>query len=63
MILNALAERLKRRAKGDFKGRHFGATLILQAVSWSLRYPLSISLKRCTSPGNGRGRRQAEYPI
>src|SRR5215211_8071720 len=41
MILNALVERLKRRSKGDFKGRHYEATLILQAVSWYLRYPLS----------------------
>jgi transposase-like protein len=41
MILNALVERLKRRAKDDFKGRHFEAALILQAVSWYLRYPLS----------------------
>src|SRR5215216_2457067 len=41
MILNALVEKLKRRSKGDFKGRHFEATLILQAVSWYLRYPLS----------------------
>src|SRR3954462_7403350 len=41
MILNALVERLKRRSKDDFKGRHFEATLILQAVSWYLRYPLS----------------------
>src|SRR6476661_9409785 len=41
MILNALVEKLKRRAKDDFKGRHFEAALILQAVSWYLRYPLS----------------------
>src|ERR671912_586690 len=41
MILNALVERLKRRSKHDFKGRHFEASLILQAVSWYLRYPLS----------------------
>src|SRR6478609_1331103 len=41
MILNALVEKLKRRAKGDFKGRHYEAALILQAVSWYLRYPLS----------------------
>jgi len=41
VILNALVEKLKRRAKADFKGRHFEATLILQAVSWYLRYPLS----------------------
>ena len=41
MILNALVERLKHRSKDGFKGRHFEATLILQAVSWYLRYPLS----------------------
>jgi transposase, IS6 family len=29
-----LSEKLKRRSKDDFKGRHFEATLILQAVSW-----------------------------
>jgi hypothetical protein len=33
MILKALVERLKRRSKHDIKGRHFEATLILQAVS------------------------------
>jgi hypothetical protein len=31
----------KRRAKNDFKGRHFEPWLIIQAVSWCLRYPLS----------------------
>jgi transposase, IS6 family len=41
MILNALALKLKRHARGDFRGRHFEATLIVQAVSWYLRYPLS----------------------
>src|SRR5215204_6947383 len=41
MILSAIAEKLKRRSKDDFKGRHYEATLILQAVSWHLRYPLS----------------------
>ncbi len=41
MILNALALKLKRQARGDFKGRHFEATLIVQAVSWYLRYALS----------------------
>ena len=41
MILNALVERLKRRSKHDSKGRHFEASLILQAVSWYLRYALS----------------------
>jgi hypothetical protein len=28
MILSAIAERLKRRSKNDFKGRHFEAPLI-----------------------------------
>ena len=41
MILNSIAEKLKRQSKDDFKGRHFEAWLIIQAVSWYLRYPLS----------------------
>jgi hypothetical protein len=41
MILSAIAEKLKRRSKDDFKGRHFQASLILQAVCWYLRYSLS----------------------
>jgi IS6 family transposase len=41
VILNAIAETLKRQSKDDFKGRHFEAWLIIQAVSWYLRYPLS----------------------
>ena len=41
MILSAIAEKLKRRSKDDFKGQHFEASLILQVVSWYLRYPLS----------------------
>jgi len=41
MVLSAITEKLKRRSKYDFKGRHFKASLILQAVSWYLRYPLS----------------------
>ena len=36
MILNVLALKLKREAQGDFRGRHFEATLIVQAVSWYL---------------------------
>jgi transposase-like protein len=32
---------LKRQPKEDFKGRHFEACLIVQAVTWYLRYPLS----------------------
>lgn len=41
MILNAIVEKLKRVSARDFKGRHFEAWLIVQAVSWYLRYPLS----------------------
>jgi len=41
MILSAIAAKLKQRAKGDFKGRHYEPALIVQAVSWYLRYPLS----------------------
>src|SRR6187397_311682 len=41
MIPSAIAERVKRRSKDDFRGRHFEAPLILQAVSWYLRYSLS----------------------
>src|ERR1041384_3931743 len=41
MILSAIAEKLKRRSKDDFKGRHFEAPLILPAVCWYLRYSLS----------------------
>ena len=41
MILSAIASKLKSRSKDDFKGRHSEAGLIVQAVSWYLRYPLS----------------------
>ncbi len=41
MILNAIVQKLKSRSKNDFKGRQFEAWLIVQAVAWYLRYPLS----------------------
>src|SRR4051794_1366355 len=41
VILSAIVEKLKRRSKDDFKGRHFQASLILQAICWYLRYSLS----------------------
>ena len=41
MILNAIAAKLKRWATDDVKGRHFEDALIVRAVSWYLRYPLS----------------------
>lgn len=33
MILSAIVEKLKNKARGGFKGRHFEAWLIIQAVS------------------------------
>ncbi|MBP1179240.1 IS6 family transposase [Methylobacterium sp. PvR107] len=41
MSLNALALKLKREARDDFKGRHSEASLVVQAVSWYLRDALS----------------------
>ena len=41
MILSAIAAKLRQRAETDFRGRHYEAALIVQAVSWYLRYPLS----------------------
>ncbi|ACB28393.1 hypothetical protein Mrad2831_6479 (plasmid) [Methylobacterium radiotolerans JCM 2831] len=41
MILSAIAATLKRRARAGFRGRHYEAAFIVQAVSWYLRYPLS----------------------
>jgi hypothetical protein len=46
MILNAIAEKLKRQSKDDFKGRHFEAWLIVQAVTGYLSYPLR-AMSRC----------------
>ncbi len=40
MVLNAIAEKRKRQSRDDFKGRHFEAWLVVQAVAWYLRYPL-----------------------
>jgi len=51
MILSASAGKLKRRSKDDFEGRHFEAPLIVQAVSWYLRYSPSLgqlsSIRSC----------------
>src|SRR3978361_402285 len=41
MILSTIVAKLKHRSKADFRGRHYEAALIVQAVSWYLRYPLS----------------------
>ena len=47
VILNAISEKLKRQSGDDFKGRPFEAALILQAVTWYLRCPLSyLDLER-----------------
>ena len=49
MILSAIAAKLKQRAKADFRGRHFEAALIVQAVSWYLRYPRATATSRSCS--------------
>ncbi|KQP87250.1 hypothetical protein ASF57_24010 [Methylobacterium sp. Leaf117] len=41
MNLPTVAAKREQRAKADFKGRHYEATLIVQPVSWYLRHPLS----------------------
>ena len=41
MILSTIAARLKQCSRADFKGRPYEAALIVQAVSWYLRYSLS----------------------
>ena len=49
MILSAIAEKLKRRSRDDSKGRHFEASLILQAVCWYVRYPSATVIARSCS--------------
>ena len=46
MILNAIAAKLKRRAKDEFKGRHFEAALIVQAVLLVPALPAELSRHR-----------------
>ena len=36
MILKAIAEKLKRQSKDDFKGRHFAASLICRLFCYSM---------------------------
>jgi hypothetical protein len=52
MILSAIAAKLKRRSKDDFKGRHYEAALVLQAVSWGAlrRRPYSGRAKTVSWP-------------
>ncbi len=46
MILHTLALKLERQAQGDFKGRHFEAMLVIQAVSRPLRCLGSMDRRR-----------------
>lgn len=43
MILSAIAAKLNQRSKGDVKGRHYEASLIVQAVTQYLRYAPNAS--------------------
>ena len=47
MILNAIAEKLKRQSKDDFKGRHFKSWMIIQAVTKVSALPAEL-------PGSGK---------
>ncbi len=40
MILRSLQEKLTTRSREDFKYRQFSGEMIIQAVSWYLRYAL-----------------------
>jgi transposase, IS6 family len=42
VILNAIAEKLKRQSKEDFKGRHFEAWLIVQAGARSVTLAVKL---------------------
>lgn len=60
MNLSAIAAKLEQRAKADFKGRHYEAILIVQAVSWYLCYPLNYHdieelFSGCTSNAGSAG--------
>ena len=48
-ILHAIAAKLKRRSNTNSKGRHYEVTLVVQAVCWSLRYPLATATSRSCS--------------
>ncbi len=52
MILSAIAAKLKQRAKANFRGWHFEAALIVQAMSW---YHGAGASQRVTLHSTGRG--------
>lgn len=45
MILNAIAEKLKRQSKDDLKGRHFEAWLIVHSVTLYRKPPVRAVLR------------------
>ena len=49
MTVQAIATKLKQRAKADSRGQHFEAALIVQAVSWYLRIRSTIATSRSCS--------------
>jgi transposase, IS6 family len=52
MILNAIAEKLKRQSKDDFKGRHFEAWLIAKGANAHREMRLRArAVKRIASMG------------
>ena len=49
VILSAIAAKLKSQSKDDFKGRHFEAGLIVQAVSVVPALPVELPRHRGTA--------------
>lgn len=62
-LLNAITEKLKRQSRDDFHGRHFEAWLIVQAVTWYLRYPLSYRDLEEMFRERGRSGPQHDEPL
>ncbi|ACL59133.1 hypothetical protein Mnod_4257 [Methylobacterium nodulans ORS 2060] len=54
MILNALALKLRRQARSDFKGRRLEASLIVQALSRHICWVPYAALMRMGPASRGR---------
>lgn len=53
MILHTIAAKLKQHSQAAFKGQHYEMPLIVQAISWDLRYPLgAVAASGVGCPGS-----------
>lgn len=60
MTLSVMAVTLRSRSKDDVQGRHVEAEVVVQAVSWSLRCPLS---DRCVEVDHGTANRRGRSAL